>query len=196
MTERKTEPQLDPERNDEPGDPRYGAVSRTLHWVTFIAVVIMYGAGIVMTSEPLTRFADPLYITHKGLGSVLVLILIGRLAWRLSHPEPAPPPAISPARIRVMRWGHAGLYVLLLVMAVSGYVRTVADGFPIELLDRLGVPPLLPRSPELASAALVTHQVAGYALAVLIAAHVGAAMDDAVLSRRGSWQRMWPPWGA
>ena len=188
------QPGLVPRRAEEHAGPRYGAVARLFHWSTFLAVLVMYGTGILMTSEPLAHVADPLYVTHKGLGAVLLVLVVARVAWRLMHPAPEPPPGIPHAQRVVMRWSHAGLYALLLVMTVSGYARTVADGFPIELLDRLGVPPLLPRSPELAATALVTHQVAAYALAVLLAAHIGAAVDDVILSRREILRRMWPPW--
>ncbi len=181
-------------RNEDPDGPRHGAMTRAFHWATFVAVVVLYAAGILMTSEPLAHLADPLYITHKGLGTMVLGLVVIRIAWRLSHPAPEPPPGIPPAQRRMMTWGHAGLYALLLLMAVSGYVRTVADGFPIELLDRMGVPPLLPRSQGLAAAALVTHQVAAYTLAALVAAHMAAALDDAVISRRGLMRRMWPPW--
>lgn len=181
-------------RNEDPDGPRHGAVARAFHWATVVAVLVLYVAGILMTSEPLAHLADPLYITHKGLGTMVLALVVVRIVWRLTHPAPEPPPGVTVAQRRMMAWGHAGLYAFLLLMAVSGYVRTVADGFPIELLDRMGVPPLLPRSPELAAAALVTHQVAAYALAALVAAHIAAALDDAMVSRRGLMRRMWPPW--
>ena len=41
---------------------------------------------------------------------------------------------------------HAGLYFFLILQAVSGYVRVTTGGFPIEALEALGIPPLLPKA--------------------------------------------------
>ena len=173
---------------------RYGWVARAFHWGTSLGVALMLGAGILMTSEPLAAYADPLYVLHKGLGSVLLVAVLARLAWRLTHPAPPLPDSVPPVQARLMGVTHAALYGLLVVMTVSGYVRTVGDGFPIELLDALGIPPLFSETPELAGYALVTHQITAYALAALIAVHVGAALNDAFVDRKGVFRRMWPPW--
>jgi cytochrome b561 len=42
---------------------------------------------------------------------------------------------------------HAFLYLLPAATAVSGYVRVVSVGFPIEAMDPLGLPTLLPYCP-------------------------------------------------
>jgi cytochrome b561 len=171
---------------------RYGAVARAFHWGTSLAVVVMIAAGILMTSEPLGRFADPLYIVHKGLGTVLLLVVLLRVVWRLTHPAPPLPETVPALQRRMMGLTHFALYALLVIMTVSGYVRTAGDGYPIELLDALGIPTLLPRMPEAAAVALVTHQVAAYALTALVAVHVGAAVHDALIDRKGVFRRMWP----
>lgn len=173
---------------------RYGGVARAFHWGTSLAVAVMLAAGILMTSEPLVAYADPLYVLHKGLGSVLLVAVLARLAWRLTHPAPPLPDSVPSVQARLMRATHAALYVLLVVMTVSGYVRTAGDGFPIELLDALGIPPLVSEAPRAAGYALVIHQIAAYTLTALIAVHVGAALNDAFVERKGIFRRMWPPW--
>ncbi|MDZ7780198.1 MAG: cytochrome b/b6 domain-containing protein [Gemmatimonadota bacterium] len=175
---------------------RYGAVARAFHWGTALAVPVMLGAGVLMTSEPLEALADPLYVLHKGLGSVLLAVVVLRVLWRLTHPAPRLPSVVPQLQRRIMGMTHVGLYVLLVVMTVSGYIRTVGDGFPIELLDVLGVPPLLPPMPEAAQLALVVHQITAYLLTALVAVHIGAAVHDALFDRKGVFGRMWPPWRA
>jgi len=152
----------------------------------------MIPTGLAMTSEPLAFMADPLYILHKGLGSVLLVLVFTRIAWRLIHRPPPYPDAVPTGQRRIMRRTHAGLYVLLAAMTVSGYVRTVGDGFPIELLDALGVEPLIPEAPAAAGVALVIHQVGAYALAALAAAHAAAAIHDRLFGRTGAFERMGP----
>jgi cytochrome b561 len=150
-------------RPDE--SPRYGIVARLLHWVIVAMVLVQIPAGVAMTSEPLAAAADPLFILHKGMGAMLL----------------------------VLGAGHAAIYVLLLVMTVSGYVRTVGDGFPIELLDALGIPPLLPPMPEVAAIMLVVHQFAVFGVGA-VAGHVAMVLRHQLIEGNPAMRRMWPPW--
>ncbi len=77
--------------------------------------------------------------------------------------------------------------------AIPG-LRTVADGFPIEWMDSLGIPTLLAKNPDLAKKALFIHEYAVWALMLLIAAHVGVALMHTVIKKDGEMQRMWPPY--
>ena len=67
---------------------------------------------------------------------------------------------------------HAGLYLFLLVQAISGYVRVTTGGFPIETLEALGIPPLLPKAEGVGEIASTVHLVSAICLMVLIAMHV------------------------
>lgn len=172
----------------------YGTGARVFHWLVAAMVVVQIPAGIGMTSEPLAALADPLFILHKGLGSVLLLVVVGRVAWRLTH-RPPPFPDFIPARERrIAHATHLVLYGLLVLMAVSGYVRTVGDGYPIELLDAIGVPTLLPFMPGMARVMLVVHQFAVVGLIALVAVHVGAVLQHQLIAGNPVLERMWPPW--
>jgi cytochrome b561 len=152
-------------------------------------------AGIAMTSEPLARFADPLYVLHKGMGAVLLVLVLARVAWRLTHRAPAFPDFMPPLEQRIAQATHVAIYVLLVVMVVSGYVRTVGDGYPIELLDALGIPPMIPEMPGLAAAMLVVHQFAAVVLVGLVAVHVSAVLRHRLIEGNPVLERMWPPLG-
>ena len=171
----------------------YGTVARVLHWVVALLVVLQIPAGIAMTSEPLAAYADPLYVFHKGSGAVLLVLVLARAAWRLTHPAPAFPAFMPPLEQRIAGATHVAIYVLLVTMVVSGYVRTIGDGFPIELLDALGIPPLIAQMPRLARAMLVVHQFAVVALVGLVAVHVSAVMRHHMIEGNPVLARMWPP---
>ncbi len=78
-------------------------------------------------------------------------------------------------------------------MVVSGYVRTVGDDYPLELLDALGVPTLLPSMPDVAAVMLVVHQFAVIGLVALVAVHVGAVLRHHLIDGDPALDRMWPP---
>ena len=173
----------------------YGTVARLLHWIVALLVLLQIPPGIAMTSEPLAAWADPLYIFHKGSGAVLLALVLARVAWRLTHRAPPFPDFMPALEQRIAHATHAAIYAVLVVMVVSGYVRTVGDGFPIELLDALGIPPLIPNAPRLARVMLVVHQFAAVALVGLVAVHVSAVLRHHLIEGNPVLARMWPPLG-
>lgn len=172
----------------------YGTTARMLHWLVAALILAMIPVGLLMVQDGLDRgLGDALYLFHKNVGSLLIVIIALRLVWRLTHP-PAPLPATMPDwQRRVAGLSHLALYGLMVVMPLSGYVRVRAGGFPIEGLDALGLPTLVPRSKPLADAASSLHELAAWALMAVLALHVGAALHHALIRRDGVWARMWPP---
>lgn len=172
----------------------YPAPARLLHWIVAILVLMMIPAGIVMVQEGLTRsLQDTLFIFHKNTGVVVLLFVIARLAYRRFRPPPPLPADMPDWQRRAAAASHAALYVLLVVVPVAGYVRVRAGGFPVEALDAMGIPTLVPRSDALAGFAQSVHWVGGLALATVVVVHVGAALFHGLVRRDGVFGRMWPP---
>jgi cytochrome b561 len=174
----------------------YRPFARALHWTTALIVLGMIPAGIVMLQPGLDRpVQNLLFMVHKNMGVVVLLLVLVRLAYRAAYPPPPLPRSVPDWQRRVSGLTHALLYAVLLVMAVSGYVRVVAGGFPLEWWDALGVPRLVPRSDALAGAAKTVHWAAHYAIIALVILHVGAALYHALIKRDGILGRMWPALG-
>ncbi|MEL6642710.1 MAG: cytochrome b [Pseudomonadota bacterium] len=172
----------------------YPTISRWLHWLTAIVVLATIPVGVIMTTEGLTRTTqNSLYIFHKNVGVVILLLVAARLLIRVvSRPDPLPA-SLPQWQRTASAVSHAALYVLLIVMAVSGYVRVVAGGFPIETLNAIGFPFLVPRSDSLAETAQWIHSSARFVLAAFILLHIGAALQHGLIKRDGVFSRMWPP---
>ena len=174
--------------------PRYSAASRWLHWITVLLVFATIPAGVVMVTDGLPRgVQNGLFVFHKNVGVVILALVIARLGVRAVAPAPALPGSVPEWQRRASSLSHAALYALLIVMAVSGYVRVVAGGFPLEMLDAIGAPRLAPRSDPLAGNAKAVHAGARYALGAFILLHVTAAAFHALVRRDGVFGRMWPP---
>ena len=68
----------------------YGTTARMLHWLVAALILAMIPVGLLMVQDGLDRgLGDALYLFHKNVGSLLIVIIAVRLVWRLTHP-PAP----------------------------------------------------------------------------------------------------------
>ena len=174
---------------------RYAPLTRSLHWIVALMVLAMLPIGGIMLQEGLARpTQNLLFILHKNGGVIVLVLVLLRIVWRLVRPAPPLPAQMPNWQKRAAHAGHLALYALLLVMAISGYVRVRAGGFPIEMLDAMGIPPMVPRSQDLAQFAKEVHANARFALLAVIGVHVGAALHHA-LRRDGVFGRIWPPFG-
>ncbi|MFM2390925.1 MAG: hypothetical protein RLZZ437_2480 [Pseudomonadota bacterium] len=171
----------------------YRPMARALHWLSALLVLATFPAGVIMLQEGLSRpVQNSLFMFHKNIGVVILLLVLARIAYRLANPPPPLPASISTAQARIAGVVHVLLYTFLIVMAVSGYIRVVAGGFPLEVWDALGVPRLVEKSKELADQAKAIHGTARFALFALILMHVGAALYHGLIRKDGVFSRMWP----
>lgn len=171
----------------------YGTVARVFHWLTVLLVFVTIPVGWIMTQEIPRATQNQLFVLHKGLGVTILTLVVLRLLWRAFNPAPPLPAALPPLQRHASAIVHGALYAFLLIMAVSGYVRVTMGGFPIELLNALGVPPLLPKNEAVANTAKAIHATAIVGLMALIALHVAAAAFHGLVRRDGVFSRMWPP---
>ena len=171
----------------------YKPLARFFHWTTAILVLLTIPVAIAMLRPGIERSVqDPLFIFHKNIGVVILILVAARLAYRLLNLPPPLPESVPHAQRVVAELSHWALYVLLLGMAISGYVRVTAGGFPLEVFDGLGLPRLAPESESLAETAKAIHATLRFPLVGLIVLHIGAALYHALVRRDGVFQRMAP----
>lgn len=171
----------------------YGITARLFHWVTFLAVLVMFPVGLTMIRIERGPTQDALFVLHKGLGPIVLTLVLLRLAWRWFNPPPPLPDTVPALQQNVLAMVHAGLYTALIVQGVSGYVRVTTGGFPIEWLEAIGVPPLFSKAEAVSKVAASIHASAMVVLAALILVHVAGAAYHGLIRRDGIISRIWPP---
>jgi cytochrome b561 len=174
----------------------YGGGARLFHWLVAVFLFVQIPAGIAMIAPGLPQSTiDLLFVVHKGLGVVILVVVVARALWRVVHRPPPMPSTMPELERRIAGRTHVGIYVLLVVVAVSGYLRVVAEDFPIELLDALGVPPLVSGMPGLAAAMSLLHRFSAILLIVVVSVHVAEVLRHHFVLRDEVLGRMWPPFG-
>ncbi len=171
----------------------YKPIARFLHWSTAVLVFLTIPAAVVMLIPGIERsLQDPLFMFHKNIGVVILILVAVRLAYRLINPPPPLPHSMPKLQRVVAEATHWALYLFLLAMALSGYIRVTAGGFPLEVFDSLGIPHLAPRSDEVAAIAKQVHATLRFPLIALIVLHIAAALYHGLIKRDGMLRRMAP----
>lgn len=171
----------------------YRLPARLIHWIMALLVLGMIPVGFLMVQEGLSRpLQNTLFISHKNIGVLLLVLIVIRILYRWRNAPPPKPAHLPGWQVKVAGLTHGLLYALLVIMPLAGYVRVRAGGFPIEALDAMGIPALVPRSDALAASAKAVHFYGALALALLVALHVGAALQHVIIKRDGVFERMWP----
>jgi cytochrome b561 len=171
---------------------RWTALHKLLHWVVAIAVLVQIYLGFQLDDLAAT---DPARLRtlslHASTGVAIFALTLVRLAWRLGHPAPPPPATLGPVLARASVLVHRLLYVLLLVVPVSGLVLVASAGSTLPLVGGLSLPGFGPLGEGARAVLWYLHTGAALATCVLVLLHVAGALRHAV-HRDGTLSRMLP----
>lgn len=165
----------------------FGLITRALHWGMAVLIVALLALGLRLSSMQPDLSTIRLYGLHKTLGLTVLALVILRVIWHRISPPPAP---LAPGwQMQAARWGHLALYVLLLVIPLSGWIGSSATGIDTVFADRWVVPAIAPVSEAWETAAFTVHDIATKLLMALLVVHVLAARHHQ-LSGQGTLTRM------
>lgn len=153
---------------------RHGLALRLLHWLTVALVVLQLAlAGLnAWLYEPRPILAEALVQAHISSGALLLALTVIRIAVRTFSHSALPSISRWPAIAGAVQ---LSLYVCLIMIPVSGYVRLAALGFPIELFGVVTLPTLW-LAPELALWAAAAHNALVIILVGAVVTHVVGAL--------------------
>lgn len=171
---------------------KYTGVARSLHWLMAVLIFGLMALGLYMHELPLSPQKLQLYAWHKWAGVTVFLLVWLRLAWRVTHPAPPLPASIpTPAR-RLAAAGHATLYLLMILIPLSGWLMSSAKGFQTVWFGVLPIPDLLDRDAALGETLKEVHETLNVLLMITLTGHVLAALWHRFVRRDGVLGRILP----
>jgi len=170
----------------------YGAVAKLLHWGIVALIIAQY--VLAQAAEELSDGPEKLgvIINHKSVGMLILLLMLARIGWKLANrglPRPVPmarPPQIAAAA------GHGILYLLLLVLPLSGWMMSSAAGYPTALFGLFEFPTLLGENHDLHEALEEVHETLFNAVVIVAVLHAAAAVLHHVWMKDDTLRRMLP----
>lgn len=173
----------------------WGWPAKVLHWIGALAILLLLAHGwwmTHMTPRP-ERLAH--YAGHSAMGYDLLVLMVLRLLWRWVNPVPDLPVGSR----RWERWSaqgaHAGMYVLIFAVSLTGWVTANTFRTPITK-DLFGLEfPIIVTGLDRSVRNLFeeSHMVMAYLVGALVAVHVLGALRHHLFKRNDVFRRM--TWG-
>jgi cytochrome b561 len=174
-------------------DEGYTATAIGLHWLIAALMICGFALGWVMTSIHGITPAKLRYVSwHKWIGVTVFALATLRILWRATHRAPPLPRGMPAWQKAGAHIGHALLYVLMIAIPVTGYLFSMASNVPVVYLGIVPLPRLIAPDPTLKVVFKTAHLILNYSLAVLVVAHVAAALKHQWVDRDGLLARMLP----
>ena len=177
-------------------DDRYSSVAIAFHWTIAVLVLINLGLGLFHDSMPKDW---PVIPVHKSIGLTVLVLTLGRLAWRLMHRPPVLASNVAPWERMTARVLHWGFYALLVIMPLTGWAMASFSKSgapkPISWFFLFDVPHL-PVTKGVAGFSHETHEILGYLMTALVVIHILAALRHHLILRNSTLHRMLPILGS
>lgn len=182
---------------------RYKPGAQAFHWITAALMALVIPLGWIFAEfktkpdshgvlqAPLPGTTADYASLHKTIGLSIFAIVVARIAYRIANPPPALPGRMASWERAISHASHWLLYLVLLVMPISGYIMSSASDHPISVLGLFDVPKL-PIGKAQGAVAAQIHLAVQFAVYALIVLHVLATAWHLVVRRDAILDRMLP----
>jgi cytochrome b561 len=170
----------------------YPASSKWLHWLVALSVLTTVPIGLLLPYLAPGPTQDGLYNFHKSLGVVILVLMVLRVINRFAVGAPAAEPGLARWQRAVSSAAHGMLYLLLIVQPIVGYWANSAFGAATPVFGLFQIPAMVATDQVFAERLFALHRWIGILIALLVAMHIGAALQHFLIFRDGVLQRMLP----
>lgn len=163
---------------------KYALSSRIIHWLMAAIIIPTLGVGIYM-KEFLAKDSPShleIYSLHKSFGVIALIFIFIRIFNRLLNKAPQLPQSMSKLEKALAHLGHFGLYILMILVPLSGYLMSNSFGFPVRLFS-IALPNIVGTNFELGKIFSEIHELGAYSLLGLVSIHLLAVIKHRFFDR-------------
>jgi len=172
----------------------HGKMTIAIHWSFALVVFGMLGLGVYMVE---LTYYDDWYKSaphiHKGIGFILAVLLTIRIFWRVAKGAPEAVPEVKVWEAKAAQVVHIVLYLIPLILIISGFLISTADGRSIDIFNWFEIPAVLPASKGMEDTAGLIHQWLAYSLGTIAVFHALAALKHHFVNKDQTLIRMLNP---
>ena len=176
---------------------RYSNATVTFHWITVVLVLTQAYLGFTFALSDEGPARDAVFVWHKTVGMIILLLTLARLAYRLKNPPPPFPPELPAWERFAAVWNHRLFYTLLIAMPIVGFIAVsgFASGPTTPIAGGIQIPVIPGISRDTGELAGEVHEIAAFLLVALILVHIAAALKHQFVDRWRGSARM-PPFSS
>ena len=170
------------------------APAKLFHWLMAVLIFVQIGLGLTAVSWHISPTKVNLFVWHKSTGMLILALLALRLLWRLSHRAPQLPWEMPLWERAAAHLSHFLLYVLMIALPLTGWVISSASNVPFKIFWKIPLPAITAPDKAVSDLFATVHGWLVTLLALVLAAHIGAALRHHYVKRDTVLTRMLP-WG-
>lgn len=164
-----------------------------LHWIVALLIFATFGLGWFMTDiADASGSKMQYYAWHKWLGVTVFLVAVMRVLWRSFNQPPPLAENISKLQQLAAKIVHWLLYILILIVPLSGYFYSLAAGFAVVYLGIIPLPVLIQPDTQLAHTLKELHEILVYTMVALVVLHLMAALKHHIFDGDNTLAKMLP----
>ncbi|MDQ6621252.1 MAG: cytochrome b/b6 domain-containing protein [Pseudomonadota bacterium] len=170
---------------------RYGGTAITLHWAIVVLLVGQYALGWLMPEVHRGTAPVGLIEWHLSIGLCTLALAAARLVWRLTHRPPAAPAAGPALEVLAYRYTHLVLYVLLLLVPLTGWLNSSGRAWKPLFFGAFGFPGWVLHDVRTSRSIGELHSSLAILLLAVVGVHVLAALYHQLYLKDRLLSRMW-----
>jgi cytochrome b561 len=155
-----------------------------------IALIIL---GLYMVALPDAGFnlqKITLILWHKEIGMIALALAALRLMWRLGNIVPRLSPQTPGWQKIAARVVHLSFYGFMFALPISGWLMSLAGGFPVTLFRIIPLPNLIQPNINELQMYIAIHKWLAYGLMLTIGLHISAALFHHFVYKDDTLRRM------
>jgi cytochrome b561 len=170
---------------------QFGWLSISLHWLVAILTLGLFGLGYWMVG---LDYYSTWYQTapwwHKGLGSIVFALVLIRWFWQCVTSSPAAIKSIPKWQSASAHLVHGAMNILIVLLAITGYLIVTAKGQELNLFDVVKVPALITDIAQLEDITGMLHRWCAWTIIALASLHALAAIKHHFIDKDMTLKRM------
>lgn len=171
---------------------RYAGVQIALHWIIALIIIGMIPVGKVMTELDPSNLTNLLYELHKSFGLIVFGLIVIRIAARLILGAPPLEPSMPRWQIMAARVSHGALYILMVLVPLTGWAATSACCAPVNLFWTIPLTLPIGGGFETARPIFQLHNIFTMAMIALVLIHAVAALYHHYAMKDDTLRKMMP----
>ncbi len=148
---------------------RYDTVARSLHWLLAFMIVMEYLIALVMGDFGLKWL-------HLQLGYAILILVLLRITWRLTHKYPEMDKSLSRTNQILAHSGHGVLYLLMLAIPSLGLALVITKGVQYNVFGIPVGPFMEPMAKASRHQIKEVHEFLAHTIIIMAAIHALVAL--------------------